>query len=156
MGARVQYPPEDLVWDTPTGTSPDYSFPEPNHWIWLQCVGCHQGALRLGMLPGARACPQCGLAWIQSFFQGAMLYPPYGDTPWEAHSQDDEGQGSHEEDHSTEEPEGDHGDQASAEHYLDLFYAIFPEFNQVFEGTRRTPTSRRPRAEEKDVLGDLL
>ena len=55
-GATVQWPPDDLVWDETTATS-DYSFPEPNYWVWLQCVRCRQGALRLAMLPTARACP---------------------------------------------------------------------------------------------------
>ena len=120
------------------------------------------------MLPTARACPVCGQAWLQSIWGGARCYPPYDATPQEG--QEDE-TGHH-------SPQGDEASEASEDH-LAQFAAIFPDYDQVFqegqeesnqeghedsnqEGqtptrrTRRTPISRRPQADEKDVLGHLF
>ena len=113
-GATVQWPPDDLVWDETTATS-DYSFPEPNHWVWLQCVRCRQG------LPTARACPV--KHGSNPFGEGpGGCYPPYDATPQEG--QEDEA-GHH-------SPQGDEASEASEDH-LAQFAAIFPDYDQVFQ-----------------------
>ena len=94
-----------------------------------------QGALRLAMLPTARACPVCGQAWLQSIWGGARCYPPYDATPQEG--QEDEA-GHH-------SPQGDEASEASEDH-LAQFAAVFQVFEEGQENSNqeaaRTPTRR--------------
>ncbi|CAE7203792.1 unnamed protein product [Symbiodinium sp. CCMP2592] len=102
-----------------TNQRPNFNYPEPTHWIWVECTRCQAAMVSLHHIHQARSCIRCGHSWFESIFGGLWIYEPRQDQGhfdqddhedqgqvnqegqdwWAA---EDEGQTDHESDHDNE------------------------------------------------------